>query len=194
VLEDVTITNITMRDIITAPVFLRLGRRMRGPEGAPVGVLRRVIISNVVCSNSASRISSIISGIPGHQIEDVKLSNIYVQHRGGGSKETAAIQPPEDEAKYPEPGMFGPMPSHAFYVRHAKNIEMSDIEISALKEDLRPAFVLSEVQGASFAHIKVPTHGPDIPTFVLDQVEDVNISRSKPTPDMQIDRAERRTI
>jgi len=31
-LEDVTITNITMRDIINAPIFLRLGARMRGPE------------------------------------------------------------------------------------------------------------------------------------------------------------------
>ena len=72
---------------------MRLGRRMRGPEGVPVGVLRRVIISGIVCSNSASRISSIISGIPGHPIEDVKISNVYVQHQGGGTKETAAIQP-----------------------------------------------------------------------------------------------------
>jgi polygalacturonase len=88
-LEDVTITNIAMRDIVTAPIFLRLGRRMRGPEGVPVGRLRRVIISNLACSNSASRISSIVSGIPGYAIEDVKLSNIHVQHRGGGTKETA---------------------------------------------------------------------------------------------------------
>ena len=36
-LEDVTINNITMRDIGNAPIFLRLGRRMRGPEGTPVG-------------------------------------------------------------------------------------------------------------------------------------------------------------
>ena len=55
-LEDVTITNITMRDIITAPIFMRLGRRMRGPDGVPVGALRRVIINGIVCSNSASRI------------------------------------------------------------------------------------------------------------------------------------------
>src|ERR1700722_5122259 len=144
-LEDVSITNITMRDIITATFFLRLGRRMRGPEGVPVGVLRRVVISNVVCSNSASRISSIISGIPGHPIEDVKLSNIYVQHRGGGTKETAALQPPENETAYPEPTMFGATPSQGCYIRHAKNITMSDFEISTPKEDARPAFVLADV-------------------------------------------------
>jgi len=32
ILEDVTINNITMRDIANAPIFLRLGSRMRGPR------------------------------------------------------------------------------------------------------------------------------------------------------------------
>ena len=39
---------------------------MRGPEDAPVGVLRRVLILSVVRSNSVSRISPIIGGMPGH--------------------------------------------------------------------------------------------------------------------------------
>jgi polygalacturonase len=105
-LEDITVTNISMRDIMSAPIFLRLGRRMRGPEGTPVGTLKRVIISNVVCSNSVSGLGSIISGIPGHDIEDVKISNIQVLHKGGGTKEDAAYQPPEHEDIYPEPDMF----------------------------------------------------------------------------------------
>src|SRR6266568_3398816 len=44
-LEDVTITNITMRDIVNAPFFLRLGNRARGPkETTTLGALRRVLI------------------------------------------------------------------------------------------------------------------------------------------------------
>ena len=65
-LEDIAITNIAMREITTAPIFLRLGSRMRGPKDVAVGQLRRVSISNIVCSNSASRFASIISGIPDH--------------------------------------------------------------------------------------------------------------------------------
>jgi polygalacturonase len=42
-LEDVTVSNITMRDIVNSPIFLRLGSRMRAPEGTPVSALRRVI-------------------------------------------------------------------------------------------------------------------------------------------------------
>jgi len=33
ILEDITVTNISMRDIASAPIFLRLGNRMRAPEG-----------------------------------------------------------------------------------------------------------------------------------------------------------------
>jgi polygalacturonase len=192
-LEDVTITNITMRDIDGTPIFLRLGSRMRGPEGVPVGALRRVIISNVVCSNVGSRVSSIISGIPGHPIENVKISGIYVQHRGGGSKEAAAIKPPELENAYPEPTMFGAMPSHGFFIRHANNIQMRDIEIACMKEDARPAFVLNDVQGADFSHIKIP-HPAGVPAFALNKVADFNLYESQPLPNTQLDQVDSKTL
>jgi polygalacturonase len=105
-LEDVTVTNISMRDIMSAPIFLRLGRRLRAPEGTAVGTLKRVIINNLVCSNSVSTLGSVISGIPGHYIEDVKISNVEILHQGGGTREDAAYQPPEQEDIYPEPDMF----------------------------------------------------------------------------------------
>jgi hypothetical protein len=102
-LEDITITNLTMRDLVGAPIFLRLAARMRGPAGVPVGALRRVLISNIVCSNAGSPVCSIISGIPGHEIEDVKLSNILIQHHGGGTQSDATLQLAEKEKDYPEP-------------------------------------------------------------------------------------------
>jgi polygalacturonase len=162
-LEDVTITNITMRDLVSAPIFMRLGSRLRGPaESTRPGTLRRVTISNIVCSNAASRLGCIITGIPGFEIRDVKLHHIYIQHRGGGTKEQAALQPAENESKYPEPNMFGDMPSQGFYLRHVKNIELSDIEIAAIAEDARPAFVFQDVEGADLFHIKTPGSAPVI--------------------------------
>ena len=172
VLEDVAITNITMRDIVSAPIFLRLGSRLRGPaESTKTGTLRRVLISNIVCSNAEARFGCIISGVPGHAIEDVKIHHVYIQHRGGGTKEQAAIPPPENEQKYPEPNMFGTMPSQGFYLRHVKNIELGDVEIVAISEDARPAFVLHDVEGADFFHIKIP-QGARV--FELRDCKDVN--------------------
>ena len=189
-LEDVSITNITMRDIISAPIFLRLGSRMRGPAGVPVGVLRRILISNVVCSNSESSFCSILSGIPGHPIEDIQLNDIYIQHQGGGTAEAAATQPPELENKYPEPNMFGGMPSHGFFLRHAKNISLNNVEISSLKEDVRPAFVLQDVRGADFFRVRTP-HTTDVPTFALNNVDNFSVFRSKNVADVQFDHATR---
>ena len=170
-LEDISITNITMRGIVSAPIFMRLGSRLRGPaESTKPGTLQRVTVSNIVCSDSASHLGCIISGIPGFEIHDVKLHHIYIQHRGGGTKEQAAIQPAENESKYPEPNMFGEMPSQGFYLRHIKNIELSDIEVAAISDDARPAFVLQNVSGADLFHIKTP---PGAPVLELHSSESV---------------------
>src|SRR4029079_13495522 len=50
-LEDVTISNITMRDISSSAFFFRLGVRARGPNSPPPGKFRRVHIDNVVAYN-----------------------------------------------------------------------------------------------------------------------------------------------
>jgi polygalacturonase len=240
-LEDVTVTNISMRDIVSAPIFMRLGRRLRAPEGIKVGTLKRVIISNLVCSNSASAIGSVISGIPGHYIEDTKISNVQIFHQGGGTKEDALYQPPEEEDIYPEPDMFtapprpgrngrGPngdfvpegqgrtagragatpaqpaerppaappperhrMPSQGFYLRHIKGIQFDNIVIQAAKEDLRPAFVLDDVQDADFFRINTP-HAADAPVFALRNVSDLSVHMCRGVPDTQITKADQKTL
>jgi polygalacturonase len=192
VLEDVAISNITMRDITDVPFFLRLGSRLRGPEGVPIGRLRRVSINNVVVSNADSRQATIITGIPGHQIEDVRFSGIYLLHRGGGTKQDAAIDPPELEADYPDPNRFGPIPAHGFFLRHVKGIVMRDIEIRAEKEDLRPAFILDDIQGADLSHIKLP---PDSASaWSLKNVGDFSLGQSRPYADIYIASVTRKTL
>ncbi|HEY6187586.1 MAG TPA: glycoside hydrolase family 28 protein [Pyrinomonadaceae bacterium] len=190
-LEDISITNITMRDINNSPIFLRLGRRMRGPTGTSVGELRRVNISNIVVYNADPRYASIISGIPGHDVEDVRLSNIRIFYQGGGTKEQAALVPPEKETNYPEPSMFGVLPAYGFYIRHAKGVELANIEVSFLKEDQRPAFVLEDVKGADFFHVRAQqTEG--VPTFSLKNVSDFSVQQSRPVADTRLDRVEQK--
>src|ERR1019366_4437609 len=58
-IEDVAISNITMRDVSNACIFIRLGSRMRAPAGTPVGTIRRVSISNVIASDADPRYGSI---------------------------------------------------------------------------------------------------------------------------------------
>ena len=193
VIEDIAVTNITMRDVTTAPLFLRLGSRMRGPEGTPVGAIRRVQISNIIVSDADPRYASIISGIPGHLIEDIRLSNIRIHYRGGGTKEQAAVEPPEREANYPEPSMFGEIPAYGSFIRHVKGIELSNVEVSYMKEDLRPAFVLDDVQGADFLNVKAQ-QAANVPVFALKNVTDFRVHQSRPTPDTRLERVEQKKL
>ena len=193
-LEDVTISNITMRDIVNAPIFIRLGNRARGPkETTPVSVLRRVVLSNIVVYNADPRYASIISGIPGHDIEDLTLSSIRVYHQGGGTTAQAALAPLEKEIDYPEPDMFGEMPAYGFFIRHVSGIAMNDVEVGYLKEDRRPAFVLTGVRGADFHHVKAQ-RAADGPTFSLFDVQGFSVQHSWPVPDTRLERVQQKVF
>jgi len=150
-LEDVTIANITMRDVVNDPIFIRLGARMRGPADAAVGEIRRVIISNIVSYNSASNYACTISGIPGHYIDDISLSNIKMYFKGGSRLQNNIIT--ENEKEYPEPGMFGKNPAYGMFIRHAKNIQLSDVEFHFINEDERPALYLNDIKGIYMFHV-----------------------------------------
>ncbi|MGY2130693.1 rhamnogalacturonidase [Hymenobacter sp. HD11105] len=171
-LEDVTISNITMRDIINAPIFLRLGGRLRAPTGTEVGKLRRINISNVNVYNADSRFATLISGLPSHAIEDVRLSNISIWYKPLEAPDASAIQQvvPEHEKDYPEPQKFGILPAYGFFIRHVKNIELHNVSVNFLGTETRPALVLMDVQGATLQHLTAKKP----PTAPLMQLQDVS--------------------
>jgi polygalacturonase len=158
ILEDVAISNITMKDIQNAPFFLRLGARMRGPEGVPVGKLRRINISNILVYSDNPQFCSMVMGIPNHPIEDVVFSNIIIRIKGGAPSSQANVVVPEHETAYPDPQEFGEMPAYGFFVRHAKNIRFNNVQLILDNNDGRPAIVLDDVQGASFHQLSLPAN------------------------------------
>lgn len=184
-LEDVVVSNLTMRDVSTAPIFIRLGSRLRGPRGSAVGTVRRVSISNVVCSNANSHNGCVISGIPGYAIEDLSLSNILIQHQGGGTAEQAARRPAELETAYPDPTMFGDMPSQGFYIRHARRVQLSGIRVESLTADQRPSFMLEQLEEVNCDGI-YSHEQPGVPKFVLDGVRNFSLRACPGVPDLQL--------
>jgi len=156
-LEDVTITNITMRDIVNAPVFLRLASRMRGPANVPVGELRRVIISNIIAYDVEPGQGVLISGIPGHPIKDIDIEHVKLYFKGGGTSEQGKREVPEMEKGYPEPGSFGVLPAYGFYARHVDGLKIEDVEMNFLSDDQRPAIIFDGVNGAVLRFVKAQT-------------------------------------
>lgn len=185
IMEDIVVSNVTMRDCVSAPIFLRLGRRMRGPTTAAVGVLRRVLINNVTCMG-ASQFPLILAGVEGYPVEDVKISNVFFQQVGGGDAAMAALNPPENEAKYPDPTMFGALPATGVFMRHARNVELSHIEVQTVNADARPGMWLQDVAGVDASFLKLPAGAP---SFVLDKVSGFRTFGSRAVPDKRFDSA-----
>ena len=176
-----------MRDTVASPIFIRLGSRMRGPAGVPVGAIRRVNISNIVASSASSLICSMIAGVPNHKIESIKLTNILLQHSGGGTKIDAARQLEEKEKEYPEPNMFGNTPAHGLLIRHAEDIEISNCKVIAATEDARPCFLLDDVERADFASIKTDRKADTTtPVFILENVKDFRVVHCNTLRDTEI--------
>jgi polygalacturonase len=195
VIEDVACTNITMRDVFEAPIFIRLGARMRGPAGVQVGIVRRLILSGITCmqAEGSPKIGCIVAGIPGHSIEDLKISDMILVHPGGGTKNDADVQVPEKEKQYPEPNMFGTTPAHGFFMRHVRGLEVHAIKIEHTSTDARPAFLLEDAENSEFGRIKAATDA-GVPTFVLRDVKIFTLYRSRPVPDAEIAAAEKKEI
>lgn len=181
-IEDVTISNITMRDVVNSPIFLRIGARLRGPQGTQIGTLRRVMISNLIAYNADSHFSSLIAGLPGHPIEDIKLNNIRIYYRPLDSA-LSKIQHkvPEYDTVYPEPEKFKVLPAYGFFIRHARNVEMNNVQVSFLGTETRPPFILDDVQGISLNNVKAenPT---DQPVLQLSNVSGLAIEPKRSIP------------
>jgi len=188
-LEDVTITNITMRDIVNAPIFLRLGERMRGPAGTPPGELRRIIISNIIVYNADPKNGCIISGDKGHDIKDVILSNIQIYYKGGGTAEQALREVPGFEKEYPEPYRFGILPSYGFFIRHVNGIQLNNIDIRFIEKELRPAFYLDDVKNAEFLFVKAQKE-EGVPSLSLKNVSNLILFRSLGFDEKKIEKIE----
>lgn len=182
-MEDITITNLTMRDIVNAPIYVRLGARLRGPAGLEVGTARRIKIDNVVAHNVAAESGILLVGEPGHPIEDLALTNIFIDFAGGGTREQAAREVPAHEKdRYPEPTRLGTMPSWGLFARHVKNLDLHRVEFRTASPDFRPVVRLEDATGVSFDAVKLPKT-PGTPVFVLKDVTGFEIHRSAGLPE-----------
>ena len=165
VMENVSVSDFTVEGT-ESPIFVRLANRGRGyqlrgeskglsgtgnddtiTELIPidhVGRINGVRLDNIQVRNAGS-VGCSITGLPGHPVENISLSNISIHHKGGvTSEELAHINDTikdEKEKEYPEATMWGNLPAKGFFVRHARNVEFQNIQILTERADARPDFV-----------------------------------------------------
>jgi polygalacturonase len=177
IMENISINNITMMDVVACPIYITTGERNRGPNVTAPGIARNIFISNVIATGIDPASGIQVTGIPGQPIEGVRLENIRLIFKGGGTKEQAGNIPKELGAGYPEPR--GVMPAYGLFARHVRDLELANIHTSFEKEDLRPAIECVDVDGLEIDNFKAQL-ADGVAAAKFDSVKNIVI-RNSPT-------------
>jgi len=177
VLERVTLSGITVEGAV-APVFVRLGNRARlfKPDAPKPGVgkIRDVVISNLI-ARGARHNGCIITGIPGHLVENLTLRDVRITFEGGGKLPDATRQVDEMEAKYPSAGGFGRLPAYGLYVRHVNGLTLDNVQLDWEKPDYRPALICDDVRNVNINNLQTAAVTGGAETIRLNNVSTVLI-------------------
>lgn len=128
-IEDVEIEDVRLVEMTSAPLFLRLGARLRGPEGTKAGALRRVRVRNLSGAEARADLPVILAGLPDAPIEDVRLEGLELSFLG--EAKAAGVEPPDLADAYPEPRMFGDPPAWGLWARHVKGLSIDGLALTA---------------------------------------------------------------
>ncbi len=182
IMEGITISNITIEGT-QCPLYIRLGNRARkhtenAPE-PPVGKMRNIAISNVVAYNT-DNFSSSITAIPGHYIENVILDNVQFFNVGGlqnGDYIAGHLEVEEDEKGYPQPTVWGNLPSSSFFIRHVKNISINNLMFGSDEADPRIPVIAVDVKNLRIGKASYTGSSSPESFVLLDQVEGYDIEK-----------------
>ena len=180
VIDGVSVSDMMMTNV-RAGIVIKLGSR-HAPGGV-VGAIRNVTLSDVtaelaegdpdagqrfhapVPSYRHNRFPCLISGLPGHPIEQVTLRRVYFATPGGGTAAVAEVPLdrlagiPEHAGGYPEYGMHGELPACGWFVRHAAGVAFDDVGVACFRTDFRAAAVFDDVYDLDVAGLHVSNAG-----------------------------------
>ncbi len=148
-MENVVCERLHLHEVTTAPIFLRVGDRRRGPEGTPLGAMRNIVLRDIEAFDVLPDYAATIAGLPDSPIQDVTLSNIRLSYRGGGPADWAERRPGDLPQAYPEPSMFGPSPVHGLWARHVDGLRIESLTIETETPDARPERLFENVREVS---------------------------------------------
>lgn len=155
-LENVEFCDITMNDICNSPIYIRLGNRMRSPQGTPPSSINGVRINNVTVKDADARYACLIYGMEGNPIRNVSISNLTIEYRGGLTMADFEEQRGRNtfftsrgEGTYPEPSAHGIQPAWGWSLQHVDGIQLKNIKMTLMSPDERPQTYKNDVTNLS---------------------------------------------
>jgi polygalacturonase len=160
IMEGVSVNNITIEGT-NCPVYVRLGGRnrkyMEGIDTPEIGSMKNIIISNVTAYNSGNYGCS-VTGIPGHNVENIQLNNFNITQIGGLEKGDylPSMDVVDELVKgYPQPTGWKNLPVSGLFLRHVKNVSVNGFMIQTIKKDPRPAIMADDVHNLRINNVSI---------------------------------------
>ena len=177
-MEDIEVSDLTMHDICNSPIYIRLGDRMRAPEGFPPSRAGRIRIRRVTVTDADCRYACLIAGVAGNPVREVRIEDLSVEFRGGltlddvreqrgtnpfffgGRNGQARISRGWEKGGYPEPSAHGIQPAWGFSISHADGVRLKRIRLSCRQPDERPWLCCEATQRLRLSRISIDGKRP----------------------------------
>ncbi len=170
--DGIVISGIQVQDA-RSPILIRRGSRSN-PFPTAQARLRGVVMDGIHASGAI--LTSSITGIPGMDVEDVRLSNVHVDTVMPGQKEWLRASVPEVPAAYPQSRMFGWLPASGLYCRHVQGLSLRDVTFTAPAEEWRNTVIFDDVRQLNLTGFKTTAPQAGVPPLVFTGVREAWIS------------------
>ena len=176
IIDGLTLKNIKMRNV-GAPLFVHLGRRMRGPKGLEIGRIRNITLENITAEgpyepyeaiawnyvsytakdnlqypwsmNSSPAEKQFTSNVCG--LKGIPLENITLRNvtlKVEGGVSEYERNVPDKAPEYPEVFVYGgELPAKGIFFRYINGLTLDNVRISTYNPDAREDFVFDDVNG-----------------------------------------------
>lgn len=164
--------------VCSSPIFLTLTQRGRvfegGPAVAPISKMKDIVLRNITNtditsddSHSGSGLSSIFVGLPGQNIENVRIENCNLLYIGGRKNpDLANYNPAEAPKAYPEFNLIGIGPAYGLYFRHVRGVTVANTRVRYKYIDARPAIVLDDVKDYALTNVSAESSPMTAPYLI----------------------------
>jgi polygalacturonase len=126
-------------------VFVLLADRKRTVPGREkrIGAVSNINFKNITASNFTHQYPSVITGVKGHNVQNVTFQDCNFVMKGGVRATDQKVM--EYDGKYPEGSYFGDTNAYAFFLRHVDSVSFINCNISSEQPDARPWKVEDDV-------------------------------------------------
>ncbi|MFI1772383.1 glycoside hydrolase family 28 protein [Thalassobellus citreus] len=153
-MDGAVIDNINIRDSnITncgQAIFVLLADRKRTvPNRKPrIGAIANIHFKNITGTNFTQQYPSIITGIEGHNIQNITFESLDFELKGGINTTNQTVM--EYDGKYPEGSKFGNTNAYGFFIRHTDQVLFENCKITTQLNDSRPWLVNENVKNINY--------------------------------------------